>query len=172
MERCAALAQAARVPARRRCTLRRALPTHTISSPTCPAGGLSTVGPALGIRQEVWCDSRRRHMRLKGVSLGTLWVQTLLRIALHRPRHRVLKRLCARGQLSQEVCIFVMRFPFLLHRRYDTNAGETGAQVSGGQKQRIAIARAILKVFRSVVLSMRLSLYPAANTERLMLPIH
>ena len=30
-------------------------------------------------------------------------------------------------------------------RRYDTHAGEKGAQVSGGQKQRIALARAILK---------------------------
>ena len=47
-----------------------------------------------------------------------------------------------------------MRPPILLHRRYDTNAGETGAQVSGGQKQRIAIARAILKVRHSLVPSM------------------
>ena len=30
-------------------------------------------------------------------------------------------------------------------QKYDTQAGDKGAQLSGGQKQRIAIARAILR---------------------------
>jgi ATP-binding cassette subfamily C protein CydC len=51
--------------------------------------------------------------------------------------------------------------------RYDTNAGERGAQMSGGQRQRIAIARAFLKGSPILVMDEAVSNLDAENERAL-----
>ena len=67
-------------------------------------------------------------------------------------RSRVHRRSCCQCGAAQEKRQSTLQQSGCRACRYDTHIGEKGVQMSGGQKQRIAIARALFKNPRILLL--------------------